>query len=243
MDNIYGKKLPGTTLPSASGSDYLLAETSDGKLNWIDSGGAKELADKPWANSTFLTPSTAASTYVPMQFTIGEETHYIGKEVSLDISSGTHVLTNCSGTITVSGNSAKVYIYGSPNLTVTGVTNNNFYNVFRDGMAERNYINSVSGGVILTDTSKDIVTLCTNYDGVNLPYDELYIIVYIMGWGNTPLYFNPYINAGYHMVLSKGGFVEFSVVQRGSTLVLTGSLYNATDTATAVTKVTLRKHV
>lgn len=242
MDNIYGKKLPGTTLPSASGSDYLLAETSDGKLNWIDSTGAKELADKPWVNSTFLTPSTAASTYVPMQFTLGEETHYIGKEVSLGISSGTHVLTNCKGNVAIAGNSAKVYINNSPNLTATGLTNNNFYNVFRDGMAERNYIKPGSGAVALTNTPKDIVTLCTNYNDT-LPYDELYILVYVTEWGNTPLYFNPYIDAGYHVVLSKGGFVEFRVDQRGSTLVLTGALYGSPDAATSVTEVTLRKHV
>ena len=242
MDNIYGKKLPGTTLPSASGSDYLLAETSDGKLNWIDSTGAKELADKPWANSTFLTPSTAASTYVPMQFTLGEETHYIGKEVSLGISSGTHVLTNCKGNVTIVGDSTKVYINNSPNLTVMGLTKNNFYNVFRDGMAERNYIKPGSGAVALTNTPKDIVTLCTNYNDT-LPYDELYILVYVTEWGNTPIYLNPYIDAGYHVVLSKGGFCELSVKQRNSTLVLTGALYNTPETGISITEVTLRKHV
>lgn len=140
MDNIYGKKLPGTTLPSASGSDYLLAETNDGKLNWVDSTGSKELADKPWANSTFLTPSDAetsyltktdasttylsktdaSDTYVPMQFTDASGAiNYIGKDVgSLSLSSGTHVFTNCRGSVTYNPNTAKVYSSSSPNLYV-----------------------------------------------------------------------------------------------------------------------------
>lgn len=252
MENLNFKRI-GLEVPSVpSFDDVAIVETFDGKLYWADQSGAKELADKPWANSTFLKTSTATAnyltktdagyTYVSKTLTLSGATHHIGKNINMTINSGTVVLTNCSGAITVSGNSAKVYINNCPNLTVTGLTNNNFYNVFRDGMAERNYIKPGSGAVALTNTPKDIVTLCTNYNDT-LPYDELYILVYVTEWGNTPIYLNPYIDAGYHVVLSKGGFCELSVKQRNSTLVLTGALYNTPETGISITEVTLRKHV
>ena len=226
MDNIYGKKLPGTTLPSASGSDYLLAETNDGKLNWIDSTGAKELADKPWVNSTFLTPSTAASTYVPMQFTLGGATHYIGKEVSLTLSSGTTVLTNCSGTVAVSSNSAKVYINNSPDLTVSGVTLANWMNVVRDGQATYSPVvfNSVSDEVPIPNNNQ-MNTVCEVTQG----YDNIEILMYIYGFGNLQQTFRGIPTWGTVFPNPASGFIEYVVAQESGVNRLQCKLYNYTS--------------
>ena len=43
MDNLYLRRLPGTTVPTVTGADAIIAETGDGKLMWADSGGAKRI--------------------------------------------------------------------------------------------------------------------------------------------------------------------------------------------------------
>lgn len=45
------------------------------------------------------------------------------------------VLTNCEGTITISGNSTKIYLNNCPKLEVKGINRENWGNVYRDGRA------------------------------------------------------------------------------------------------------------
>lgn len=120
MDNLYFKKLPGTVLPNVTGSDVVIAEASNGTLNWIDASGSKELAA-----GRFTDANGAAN--------------YISKNLNLTLTTGTHIITNCTGTVTVSGNNMTVYISNSPKLTVNGITLDNWDKVYRDGVASYTY--------------------------------------------------------------------------------------------------------
>ena len=62
---------------------------------------------------------------------------YVQCSISGTISTdGNYYFINCSGTITVSGTSPKIYITDSPNLTVNGITSSNWRNIFIDGVAK-----------------------------------------------------------------------------------------------------------
>ena len=67
---------------------------------------------------------------------------YIQCAVSGTVSTGTYYFINCQGAITVSGANVKVYITDSPNLTVSGITSQNWFNVYRDGVARFTALNS-----------------------------------------------------------------------------------------------------
>ena len=43
MDNQHGKKLPSAVLPTVSGDNYVIVETPDGAIYFVDSDGAKRL--------------------------------------------------------------------------------------------------------------------------------------------------------------------------------------------------------
>ncbi len=62
---------------------------------------------------------------------------YVGCTISnVTVSAaGNYFLVNCSGSITVSGTSAKIYCTDCSELTVNGITANNWFNVFVDGVA------------------------------------------------------------------------------------------------------------
>ncbi|MEG2541409.1 MAG: hypothetical protein RSB59_06555, partial [Clostridia bacterium] len=47
--------------------------------------------------------------------------NYVGKNVgNMNLNSGTHIFTNCTGSVILNGNTAKIYAVNSPNLTITG---------------------------------------------------------------------------------------------------------------------------
>lgn len=66
----------------------------------------------------------------------------------LTVSSGTYYFYNCTGTVTVSGTSAKVYAVNCPNLTINGKTSSNWQNIWIDGVAT-NIFGETSNGFII----------------------------------------------------------------------------------------------
>ncbi len=61
---------------------------------------------------------------------------YYGSTIdNATVSSGTYYFYNCTGAVTVSGTSAKIYAVNCPNLTINGKTANNWKNIFVDGIA------------------------------------------------------------------------------------------------------------
>lgn len=54
----------------------------------------------------------------------------------LTVSSGTYYFYNCTGTVTVSGTSAKVYLTNCPSLTINGKTASNWMNIWANGTAQ-----------------------------------------------------------------------------------------------------------
>ena len=64
--------------------------------------------------------------------------YYLNRTVNGTISGddATVIITNCTGTITVLGDTAKVYIVNSPLLQLSGKTVSNWRNIFIDGIAE-----------------------------------------------------------------------------------------------------------
>jgi hypothetical protein len=67
--------------------------------------------------------------------------YYFGRTVSGTVSGTAEVvLTNCAGTVTLSGNTAKLYIRNCPKLTVNGVTYTNRKNlVYNDTVKAKKY--------------------------------------------------------------------------------------------------------
>ena len=63
---------------------------------------------------------------------------YYGCKINHTISSGTYYFYNCTGTLTVSGNSAKIYATNCPGL-IKGKTADNWQNIWIDGKRTINY--------------------------------------------------------------------------------------------------------
>lgn len=82
--------------------------------------------------------SPNGSSNIAMQYTDSNGAiHSIGKEIgTLKISSGTHIFTNCTGTIHYSGTGAIVLIANSPGLILNGKNETNWQNIYTDGIAE-----------------------------------------------------------------------------------------------------------
>ena len=102
--------------------------------------------------------------------------YHLGRTVSGTVSgTATVILTHCSGTVTLSGNSAKIYAVNCPNLTINGVTAANWRNVFRDGRAEyiarSSSLNLIEGSsqVVATNVTvgDNILIQLSNADGTN----------------------------------------------------------------------------
>ena len=64
-------------------------------------------------------------------------TAYLDCSISSSVYSGTYYFYNCTGTVTVSGTSAKVYAVNCPNLTINGKTTSNWQNIWIDGVASQ----------------------------------------------------------------------------------------------------------
>lgn len=58
---------------------------------------------------------------------------YLDCAITATVSSGTYYFYNCTGTVTVSGTTAKVYASNCPNLTINGKTSSNWKNIWIDG--------------------------------------------------------------------------------------------------------------
>ena len=62
---------------------------------------------------------------------------YYGSTIdNATVSSGTYYFYNCTGALTVSGNSAKIYATNCPGMAINGKTSNNWRNIFVNGIAE-----------------------------------------------------------------------------------------------------------
>lgn len=60
---------------------------------------------------------------------------YLDCAITATVSSGTYYFYNCTGTVTVSGTTAKVYAVNCPNLTINGKTTSNWQNIWEDGVS------------------------------------------------------------------------------------------------------------
>ena len=59
---------------------------------------------------------------------------YYGSTIdNATVSSGTYYFYNCTGALTVSGNSAKIYATNSPGMVINGKTSSNWQNIWVDG--------------------------------------------------------------------------------------------------------------
>lgn len=61
---------------------------------------------------------------------------YLDCAITATVSSGTYYFYNCTGTVTVSGTSAKVYLTNCPSLTINGKTASNWMNIWANGTAQ-----------------------------------------------------------------------------------------------------------
>ena len=106
----------------------------------------------------------------------GTATHSSGKyrHIGRYIASGTVggtaevCFTNCSGTVTVSGTTCKVYLSNSPNLTVNGITAENWPNVSIDGVRSYNYTTSNSSTDFKFSSASTTGAVTGNYTDRNL---------------------------------------------------------------------------
>lgn len=77
---------------------------------------------------------------------------YYGSTIdNATVSSGTYYFYNCTGALTVSGNSAKIYATNSPGMVINGKTSSNWRNIFENGIAE--YVAKNSSYTIYPSTS------------------------------------------------------------------------------------------
>lgn len=95
---------------------------------------------------------------------------HIGRYITSGTVSGTAEVcfTNCSGTVTVSGTTCKVYLSNSPNLTVNGITANNWPNVYIDGVRSYNYTTSNSSTDFKFSSTSITGAVTGNYTDRNL---------------------------------------------------------------------------
>lgn len=95
---------------------------------------------------------------------------HIGRYIASGTVSGTAEVcfTNCSGTVTVSGTTCKVYLSNSPNLTVNGITAENWPNVSIDGVRSYNYTTSNSSTDFKFSSASTTGAVTGNYTDRNL---------------------------------------------------------------------------
>lgn len=95
---------------------------------------------------------------------------HIGRYITSGTVSGTAAVcfTNCSGTVTVSGTTCKVYLSNSPNLTVNGITADNWPNVSIDGVRSYNYTTSNSSTDFKFSSTSITGAVTGNYTDRNL---------------------------------------------------------------------------
>lgn len=103
-------------------------------------------------------------------------TAYLDCSISSSVYSGTYYFYNCTGTVTVSGTSAKVYAVNCPNLTINGKTTSNWQNIWIDGVASRMLKNT---DTTLPKSSSTAATLVSNISDV----DSITIDFWIEGQG------------------------------------------------------------
>lgn len=101
---------------------------------------------------------------------------YLDCSITATVSSGTYYFYNCTGTVTVSGTSAKVYLTNCPSLTINGKTTSNWKNVWCDGVASRMLKNT---DTTLPKSSSTAATLVSNISDV----DSITIDFWIEGQG------------------------------------------------------------
>lgn len=93
---------------------------------------------------------------------------YIQCSLSGNISSsGNYYFVNCTGSVSITSNAAKVYVTDSPNLTVGNITSSNWRNIFINGKASYPVYENSTGIVVGTNyNDSSLITYMRNADKI-----------------------------------------------------------------------------
>lgn len=89
---------------------------------------------------------------------------YINCTLSVTLNGGIYYFINCNGSIKVSGTVVKIYVTDSPNLTINGITSDNWINIFIDGVANYSGMTRFLNGIQILKG--------TEYNNQNAPSEK-----------------------------------------------------------------------
>lgn len=157
---------------------------------------------------------------------------YYGRTINHTVSSGTYYFYNCTGTLTVSGDSVKVYATNCPNLRINGKASNNWQNIWIDGKRTitYNYADKVSSFSLPFDSYNycfvHVVDTQRDYVGATISFSSNAIsqwVNVIADDSGTFKYFSGQLEAkwsdGYYKFSSNVGGAKLAFYIIGITLV------------------------